>query len=212
VSIIRAEIAAIAGFKGKFVDSMALHGRMQRFEITELRRKLDEESARNEALLADMKLDIVDGMREQEVLEEQASQLSDRVKEREAALLRFEQDCRRASRKAKMLARMGNASAAKSFDRWKAFVRDSLQQKHLMKKVMLRMLKVYVAGGFLRWASQTKLHREAEEQYNQRAGKSRPRRKSSGGSSIDGPSKGPHDEGASASHFQDPMQASKAAR
>lgn len=188
VSVIRGEVAALAGFKGKFVDSMALHGRMQRFEVAELRRKLKAESDRNESLLAEMKLDIVDGMQEQEQLESQVCELEEKVKEREAALLRFEQESRRAARKAKMLARMENISVAKPFGRWKAFTRNRQEQRHKMRVTMTRMLKRYMFHGFTRWNSQTRKARDAEREYNGRAIRAASRRgkRPGGGGGDDG--------------------------
>lgn len=160
---LRAEMDRAQKFTGKEMDTTAVHGDHQRFQIDALRLTLSSEVDKEYQKINAIKGRIVWGIHRISELEKYIEVKEDRLRDRNAALVAFEKEAVKQEGAVKVLSRMMNMDLSITFDRWRAGVREVQREKTLMKTTIRKLTNSFVFSAWLRWRWAIDQMRDLEE-------------------------------------------------
>jgi WD40 repeat protein/tetratricopeptide (TPR) repeat protein len=159
---LKAELMMLSTYKGKFIDSAILHGRMHRHRVKELRESVTEEVDQKMDDIALGKQAIIEGMQREEVLTKKIEVLQETIRERTAAQHEFEKHVVANAGKAKVVARLNMGIVATAFDSLKAHWLSVKRSKDLLGRLVKSYLYGMLWDGLRQWKAAT--FRQAEAQ------------------------------------------------
>ena len=145
------EFERARNFSGSEMDSMALHGKLQRFTTASLIQALEEEMDIERYYIADTKQEIIKVEKflktDETTLERRKSLLSDRKE----ALKVFEKELLDAERAKRCLKRLSAGPVYTVLAGWKRYVQDRRDQRALMDKVFSRIDLLQYRAALDKW-------------------------------------------------------------
>ncbi|GBG34986.1 F-box/WD repeat-containing protein 7 [Hondaea fermentalgiana] len=139
VSLLHAELDRATAHKGKFIDSSAMHGRMQRFHTVSFREALEEEIRSNNVHLSEGKREQIGIERKLQELRTRMDVVTDALKDRRARMALFEREMAKREKALERVRSWRDRILYDLFQHWSRVARAARQQRGRSSRFLMRM-------------------------------------------------------------------------
>jgi WD40 repeat protein/tetratricopeptide (TPR) repeat protein len=160
--LLTAENEMLKNFTGKEVDTLIMHGRMQRFDTQNLRKLINEEVEEVEENLVVGKREMLKTIEHIERCNQKKKAFEDSLNDRRAAFLAFEKDEVRRMRLLQLQSHFVGSSVYNCFQTWKQRISNKKKAAERFHFALLRWANLGMARAFKKWWKLVEAVRQTE--------------------------------------------------